>query len=255
MRISQQNTTNPLHIKRIGRHQIDLMVNRDNAGLPISFTVDSLALEDLRLPGDSRIKLFAYTKTKEQSVDLGTIDEPQTGKTYPLEVDTGSPVVFRIIVRDSGSPKILASCEGLKAITSTDPGGRQHLLPVEPSDKLGEKLWELRVLGDEEPVIFVNNDPDINMLSRLKGDRVFQALILPQAFELVLLHLVANPGDDDGWQAKWKTYLSARDIEIPDDPEPEARAEWAREASHLFAKEHSLLSHARTQIVEGSHDA
>ena len=87
---------------------------------------------------------------------------------------------------------------------------------MEPSDKLGEKLWELRVLGDEEPVIFVTNDPDINMLGRLKGDRVFQALILPQAFELVLLHLVDNSGDDDGWQAKWKTYLSARDIEIPE---------------------------------------
>jgi hypothetical protein len=144
----------------------------------------------------------------------------------------------------------------LRAAVEANEGGRQHLLPVEPSGDLGEKLWELRFDGDSEPVLYVSDDVEVGMLARIRGNPLLQALILPQAVELVLRQLADSPGDedDDGWKGRWTAYLSARGIEVPDDrTEADVCAQWARDASHAFAREHRFLTMARAHLVEDGH--
>lgn len=257
MSFSQTNTTNPLEIKKIARHQIELIVNRDTSGRAKTFVVNNLALEDLQLPDNGRIKLFAYSKRSEQSVDLGMVNKRQLGVAHPFTIDIDNPFHFRLIICAPDHPNILAACEGLRATEETDEAGRQPLLPVEPSDTMGERLWELRLEGDGDPVLFVNNDPDISMLARLRGDPLFQALILPQAVEQVLLQLSQNSGEDgeESWRARWSTYLTARGVEPPEDPDDDdACLTWARTEAQRFANEHKLLTHARTTILEASDD-
>ncbi len=256
MTFSQMNTTNPLHIKKIARHQIDLVVNRSADGHARSFVVNSLNLDDHKLPERARIKLFAYSKRREQSVELGTITSPQYGVAHPFTIDSRNPFHFRLIVCEADRPNILASCEGLRATEETDEAGRQHLLPVEPSDNLQEKLWEIRFDGDGDPVLYVNSDTQIGMLARMRGDEIFQALILPQAVEQVLRRLSQHPDDDEGWQGKWNSYLLARGIEHPDDPDDEENcAEWARAVSQKFANENKFLTKTRKKIMETDYDS
>lgn len=257
MSFSQISTTNPLEIKKIARHQIEIVVNRDVAGRAASFVVNSLALDDLQLPLNGRIKLFAYSKTREQRVDLGTVNNRQLGVAQPFMIDTDNPFHFRLIVCEPDDPKILAACEGLRATEEADEAGRLHLLPVEPSDSLEERLWDIRLEGDGDPVLFVNNDPEINMLARLRGDPLFQALILPQAVEQVLLQLCQNIGDDDkeSWHARWIVYLTARGVDLPEDTEDdEACGNWARSEAQRFANNHKLLTHARRRMLEAGDD-
>lgn len=256
MSFSQTNTTNPLHIKRIARHQIGLVVNRDRSGRAVSFVVNYLDLDDHKLPDQGHVKLFAYSSAREQSVDLGTVGSPHFGVSHPFTFDTGRPFHFRLIVCDTDSPNIVASREGLRATEETEESGRDHLLPVEPSDNLEEKLWELRIDGDGEPVLYVNSDEEVGMLARMRGDPIFQALILPQAIEQVLLALVDHLEDDEGWYGKWNAYLSVRGIDGPDNPEDEEScADWARAQAQAFANEHKFLTQARTTIQEGRHDS
>lgn len=255
MTFSQTNTTNPLHIKKIARNQIDLVVNRDGAGRAVSFVVNALTLEELELPPDGRIKVFAYSKSREQVVDLGTVRQPGLGMSHALKIDTGGPFHFRVIVRDAAEPKVIASCEGLRATEETDEAGRQHLLPVEPSDNLEEKLWEVRFDGDGNPVLYVNSDADINMLARMRGDPIFQALILPQAVEQVLLALTQYPDEvGESWQGRWNAYLAARGVEHPEDPgEDEECRDWARAEAQRFAGEHRFRTQARAKLLEGGY--
>lgn len=254
MSFTQTNTTNPLRIKRIARHQIGLVVHRNTAGLAQSFVITSLNFDGLKLPSDARVKLLAYSKTNEQSVDLGTVAKADLGRSVPFSFDTGSPFQFRLIVCDPKGPEILASCEGLRATDETEEAGRQYLLPVEPSDNLEERLWELRVDADSEPVLYVNSDEEIGMIARMRGDPIFQALILPQAIEQVLVYLVDHLEDDEGWHGKWNAYLSARNIDPPDDPEDEdGCAIWARSVAQKFANEHKFLMKARTKVQENNY--
>ncbi|MGE0628555.1 MAG: hypothetical protein AB7O43_12085 [Hyphomicrobiaceae bacterium] len=255
MSFSQTNTTNPLRIKRIARHQMDIVVRRDNKGQAVSFVVNSLDLTANKLPDGGRIKLFAYSRTREQSMELGTVSAPRLGIVQPFSIDSQSPFHFRLIVCDPEGPEILASCEGLRATEESEDSGRQHLLPVEPSYNLEEKLWELRIDGDGEPVLYVNADEAVGMLARMRGDPLFQALILPQAVEVVLLELTEHLEDDEGWHGKWNAYLRSRNIDNPDDPDdPESCAIWARAVAQKFANEHKFLSSVRSKIEESSYD-
>lgn len=255
MNLSQTNTTNPHQIQRIARHQIDLVVNRDAAGHATSFVVNSLALEDLSLPDQGRIKLIVYSSANEQSIDLGMVAAPALGTRQAFSVNTNRPFQFRLIVTEVAGPKIIASCEGFRATEDSEESGRDHLLPVEPSDNLQQKLWELRIEGDGEPVLYVNNDEEVGMLARIRGDALVQALVLPQAFEQVLLALVDHLDDEEGWYGKWNAYLAARGIEGPDHPDdPDNRLNWARSQAQKFANEHNFLNHARSRIQEGSYD-
>jgi hypothetical protein len=256
MSFSQTNTTNPLHIKRIARHEVGLIVHRDTAGRATSFALDRLDLDEHKLPADARIKLMVYTKTREQGLDLNTVAAPRLNTSHSFDIDTGSPFHFRIIVREAGGPKILASCEGLRATEETEEAGRQHLLPVEPSDNLEERLWELRIEDDSEPVLYVNSDEELGMLARMRGDPIFQALILPQAVEQILVELVDHLGDDGGWHGKWNRYLNDRNIDPPENTDEEASCRsWAREVAQRFANENRFLTEVRARLQEIGYDS
>jgi hypothetical protein len=121
---------------------------------------------------------------------------------------------------------------------------------------LEKKLWEIRLDGDGNPVLYVNSDPEVGMLARMRGDPIFQALILPQAVEQVLFHLRQFPGEEEGWKGDWNKYLVVRGIEYPDDPtDDEACAAWARSVAQKFANEHDLLTRLRRALREGHHDS
>lgn len=257
MSFSQTSTTNPLKIAKIARNSIDLVVNRDNRGIARSFVVNELALGRYKLPDDARVKLFAYSKTREQRIDLGTVQSSRLGVQHSFEIDTGGIFHFRLVVCQPNSPNIIAACEGLRPSSETDDAGRQPLLSVDVCNDLGERLWDVVLDGEAEPVLRVTDDPEIGMLAQLRGSPVYQALIIPQAVELVLFHLSQNRSDDgDNWQAKWNRYLSHRGIEFPeDDAEIVDCLTWARSEAQRFATEQKFLSRVRVGQTENAQDA
>lgn len=257
MSIFQTNTTNPLRIQRISKQDIEIAVYRDEEGFAEKFAVNSLALDRYKLEDTCEVKLCAYTRSREQWVSLGKIGQLDLDTRHSFSLERSRPPLFRLIVCESGKPDIIASREGIRANVETDEIGKQYLLPVEPADDLGEKLWEMRIDNDDNPVLYVNNDATIGMLNRIKSDPITFGLVLPQAVEQIAFRLFKDMGTDDegedeeDWKARWRTYLQQRDLEFPNDPDDrEGGEQWAREVAGIFANEHKMASKLRAHIEE-----
>jgi hypothetical protein len=214
----QRHITNPTGIKDIPKGRIAVTGHRDSNGVLEEISIDQLDLTDLDLPHDARVRLVGKARNTEQLFDLGTASKLNLLKNVKLDqIDKSYPLHLRLFVFDPQTNAILASCERL-SIDATSEGTTKSLLPVEPYE-LGEVLWKVKTGGGDRPLLLVNDNPSIGMLQKIKTDPLVQALVLPQAIEIVLRYLVRCSGDDDdedSWQNRWKIFLKRMGAELPD---------------------------------------
>lgn len=231
----QSHTTNPTKIKRIDRSHIDLSV----ADKRESFTVHKIGIETLELPEDFPVWLIARSGFTEERLLLGTagkINLPKTGSLSSL--DPIKPLQFRIIICDPDSKIIVASCEGITARNDTDETGSIPLLPVEQQE-LGERLWRLCADQGVAPVLYVNNDPDLGMVKKLRlgDDPIVRALILPEAIQQALEHVASS--EEDEWRKPWLTFIAELGQPSPDEFEEKDSSEireWAMKVVDVWLK-------------------
>ena len=223
----QSHTTNPTEIKRINRSDVDLSVGDKRE----SFTVHKLEIENLEISKGLPVLAIALSGFTEERLSLGTADKlvlPVTGDLSAL--DPIKPLQFRIIIFDPDTKVIVASCEGITARNDTDEAESVPLLPVE-QQKLGERLWRLCADQGVAPVLYVNDDPDLGMIKRLRlgDDPIVRALILPEAIQQALEHVAVSDSEEE-WRSSWLTFIAELGQPFPDEFEEKDSSEiseWA----------------------------
>jgi hypothetical protein len=225
------HTTNPTSIKPIDQSAIELLIDRNEKGEIDTLSVSRIDFSHLGIPNDSRITLIGKARYTEIGIDLGTIGRPTLiSKASLASIDKRFPFNIRIIVSDPNSKKILASCEHISTY-DVEQGELQSLLPVEPVD-LGERLWLLSTPSGERPILQVSDDLSISMLLKIKNDPLVQSLVLPQAIEEALVHVIrSSEADEDPpeWAERWWRFLDRAGIERPelsDENEQPDYSEW-----------------------------
>jgi hypothetical protein len=230
----QSHTTNPTEIKRINRSDVDLSVGDKRE----SFTVHKLEIQKLEISKDLPVWVIARSGFTEERLSLGTADKlvlPMTGNLSAL--DPIKPLQFRIIIFDPDSKVIVASCEGITARNDTDEAESVPLLPVEQQE-LGERLWRLCADQGVAPVLYVNNDPDLGMVKKLRlgDDPVVRALILPEAIQQALEHVAVS---EEEWRSPWLTFIAELGQPSPDEIEEKDSSEiseWAMTVVDVWLK-------------------
>lgn len=104
--------------------------------------------------------------------------------------------------------RILGSAEGLRPAKGGESPDRQPLLPLRETNNLGQELWRIEVDQRNGPVLCVNNAVP-GLAAQICGLPLFQGLILPHAFRIILQELSAAGDEvgDDLWGDGWRTFL------------------------------------------------
>ncbi len=237
---SEIRRTNPTRLKKIHRQSVEVTIELDpvDAGAT-AFSISRLDLDRYELPEDSDLVAVAYSGHHEMRAEIGTVGKPKIGKKFAFDYDLAGASTFRLLVRKQSSPVLLASCEQIKATRDgEDKTSSQSLLHVS-FDDIGERLWRLQQQGGDRPVLVINNceQPDLKGKLAMK-DPVMRGLIVPQAFEQVLIYLADHWDSDDGedhWVADWKRKLVELDVEDPPSPgEVDNVRRWASDATDSF---------------------
>jgi hypothetical protein len=239
------HASNPTAKKAIPKDGVAIEIIRDANGRPSAFTVAELGLVDLKLPPTALISCVAYSDINEVRHELGTVAASKIPSTFKLEdFESGTPLNFRIFVRDPSDPKILASCEGLrpKLDVESNDSERQPLLYVEYED-LGEQLWQMRLVGGNRPTLVLNDTHSYGVRSKMEArDPVLRALVIPQAIQQALVYYALNdPPDEDlaHWQNQWRYALDeigAEELpEIDDLSEFDQILNWAAVTASKYA--------------------
>jgi hypothetical protein len=228
--------TNPTGIKKIEKEKFDISVEFPKV------TISKLDIEELELPKNSIISLIAQAGYTEQCFQLGTVGKNKIPSSVNLsDIDSAKPLGFRLIIFDAKSCMIQASCERIRARLESDESDTEPLLSVEPV-QLGEKLWSLYADGSEEPVLYVNNDRKLDMLSFFQpgGDPTYRALVIPEALKQSLLHLYKNPDLD--WATKWHKWIESLGQLPIDNVDDDDLNKWAEDCVSAYLQGTPLKS-------------
>jgi hypothetical protein len=240
---SKPYRTNPTGIQIIDRSVLAITVRRNAAAAIESFSVDRLDLAHMELPGAALATIVAYSGFDEMRIDAGTVADLKLPKNVAMNgLDTGG-LIFRAFVTEPSGFKLLASCEGIRAVEE-DGIDRLSLLSVHYED-LGERMWDVKMSGGGWPMLRVNSNAELDLRRYFETyDPFVRGLIVPQAFQQVLVYLVLNPAPDTEprkWQNVWSAFLEARSIEVPEAPQDVTELEdiqkWATNTAARFAHE------------------
>lgn len=231
--------------KRLGQGHVNVLLHTRSTDLEFDLDLD---LSDLRkeksVPGDAAIHVEAYTRTKWERFQFGTVAHPDTGSRRKLSSFTDKDnIQFRVKVVDTDSGRILAMQSQIRPAGKGESRSRS-LLPVEvrPLDNL---VYSVDFPEDSPPVLVLNEKLDSvsdEGIKALANRPIFVALALPQVVREILLRLmVIDPITDDfddtsdceqwqkGWLALARTWNeSPLPGRVEEDPEP--MLQWIDEA-------------------------
>jgi hypothetical protein len=241
----QSHTTNPTSIKRIDQREVDISITY-SGGKRESFTLHKLEFEKDGLPENANLWIVVYAGFTENRVHLGTIKEHKIPFSDKFsQMDNLKPLLFRVIISEPETEKIIASCEGFNARKDTEEEGSAPILPVEQDD-LGERLWILQAGEEEQPVLIVNSDPELMMINKLEkdADPYYRALIIPEAINQALEHVARTETDAD-WRKAWVSFVVKLGKQSPDDLQsdiPNEISEWATDVVDAWLKTYPVRS-------------
>jgi hypothetical protein len=178
---------------------------------------------------------------------LGTVRTPKIPCTDNLfQLDSLKPLLFRIFVCEPETQKIIGSCEGLVARNDTEEEGSIPLLPVEQHD-LGERLWVLETGDGDQPVLKVNNEPELMMFNKLSkdADPHYRALIIPEALNQALVYVFDSHTEAE-WKKSWIDFIIKLGKKHPDDVDENNQnevKEWASSVVDVWLKTNPMKSH------------
>jgi len=214
----RQNRFNFTGRQRILREHVKLGLNKKAQCCEIEVQVLDLSSYSVyptaELVLETRVGRQGYNR-----VSLGTVREHTTSATLPLAEYETAVATFAIKVVGTGDNdrgKLLAIAEHL-SLESDDEV--RSLLPVLPSDDLGQVLWRLEIQEDNGPELQINyRCGDWQGLARSPD---FQVKVFPQiAKEILVWVALSSEVDEDPnsvlgkWRALFEAYgANFREIE------------------------------------------
>lgn len=210
----------------------------------------ALDLSDCGLPESARVFIEAYRQTARFRFPFGTVGNvrpPGNTDLYGLETPEG--VLFRVMAVDDDG-KILARADRIRP-DNENPATRGSLLPVRPSDQLGERIYRLD-LGGDEPILEVNSGFD-DWLALVQSAQ-FSALVFPALIGEILTYILAveryrDDGDMDDWRSQWLLFARRQLGAGPlppasedDGDDAQALLDWIEQAVGGFCAKHHAAS-------------
>ncbi|WP_417214985.1 hypothetical protein [Alcanivorax sp.] len=220
-----QRTFNYTNRHRIDQSEAKFKLIEESGRIP-SFEV-SFSLEDKGYPIDARLYVEAYYKETRQRFDFGTWSMQSQPSSLKLsEIDLSGRPLFRILIVDESNEHslILASGNNFRGIgdDEEDPESRHGLLPVKalPLDGI---VWRIDLEGETPELLVNSNIPFI--MDRMRGDVLFQGLILPTAFRQIIDYLFFDSSldPDSNIMKRWEDSVYEFTDHIP--PSEESREE------------------------------
>ena len=251
MATSYLKPTSPRGIIKIPNNNIDLSVIRNNqTGIPEKIHFFGLDIDDLKgskkIRSDAKIILEIFNDVDLNRFELGKISAPNPLKDEPISLKgTKSSIYFSIFVVED--IHVRASNENIKIRDDFRDSSRLGLITFEPDNEMGELTWHLDpVDGSREPIIKVNNDPEIGILQELNsGNPTYRGLIVMNAIEQYLR--ILSKSADEEWTKNWKLYLSEKGVE--DCPEEESEIDlWIQGALKIISDDLSLFTKMKNHM-------
>lgn len=203
--------------KKIRREQFSITLIRKNDAV-VLFYLDRLDLDDLGLPGDTKIYVEAYYRTELKRFEFGTVANrvnPQstnlTDMAYPENLK------FRILVVNPLDGKILAQAD---RIAPEEPSPKS-ILPVQFND-LGNEVWCIEYEGDEgAPILCINNKiPNIQNIAKQDAQffvHVYPAVVREIMTRMVFLEEVTSATEPAvEWHANWLKFSRTMGVVSPE---------------------------------------
>ncbi len=220
--------------KRITRDRIRIEARSpDSGGLDLRLRLDLDGFGDV----GSTVVVEAY---RQASTERLVLSSPAASIDEVWHLDTfgdGAGVGLRVKVVDREG-LILASADRLRPDFPESDAG-DSLLPVRPSDDLGELTHRLDLSGDE-PILAVNSG--IGDWRALVGSPAFQTLAFPSVLREIARWALRS--DLDGGDAidGWRLYLEDLNGQLPDGADPDESDAWIDEAVDVFGRRHALVT-------------
>lgn len=250
---SRSHVTNPTKVIHLPAAVVELALHPDD-----TFTAIFSGLGDYVADHEARVSIAVGAGGTSRTYDFGTVG----GVVAPADrsfagLDGDKPRVYRLLVWDEATKRVIASNERLRARDATTPAEREPLLPVRPTD-LGQLVWKLGLHPDVHPELLVNSRIP-KLKQRLLTKPELRGSIVPEATRQCLMHVFDSRDFDEAdagaWQSKWLRFadgLAARPLEWDSDElDREDARKWADEVVTALSREHGF---ARLLLAEWSEE-
>lgn len=238
---------------KIRREDVDIIVN-DNGPRRSDFRA-TLNLTGYSLPDTANIFVEAYAPSVCQRFSFGEIGNFRAPERLVLsEFDSAASIKFRVkvIASSNGNKHILAEADQLSSNSGEDGDSVRPLLPVDRSNDLGDEVFRLDGLNENDsPVLLIN--ASIADWKSVSTSRLFVALAFPSIIRQILTVVLLRDGhtdmdDTEDWRSLWLRFAHSFPSvsEIPDPSNELAVEDWIETAVRAFAQFHDLLSHFQT---------
>ncbi len=253
MATSRSHVTNPTKVVRLPATVVELALHVDE-----SFTATFSGLSDYVADHQSRVWISVGAGGTSRSYDFGTVGHITAPSDLSFDgLDGDKPRVYRLLVWDPSTKRVIASNERLRARDATTPADREPLLPVRPTD-LGQLVWKLGLHPDVQPELLVNKRVP-KLKQRLLTKPELRGSIVPEATRQCLMHVFDSRDFDEtdagAWQSKWLRFadgLASRPPEWDgDELDREEARKWADEVVAALSREHGF---ARLLVAEWSEE-
>jgi hypothetical protein len=215
----RQNRFNFTNRQRILLSHVELAIQGGESGTEV--VLSKLELESYSLPPSAEVVLEARIGRRDyQRLSLGTVRSHELRKMLDLEPYEVSGATFTLKVvgtESSDRGRLLAVADNLSPSADKE---LRSLLPISPSEELGQCLWQLVISEDTGPELLINSDcGDWQGLAR-KPD--FQSLVFPKIISEIAkwLVLTSEVDEPEGSPAgKWRRLLETYGANLQEAPE------------------------------------
>ena len=227
--------------QKISRADVLITVYGESGG-PISFTISKLDLKRYNLPENARVFVEAYRRMSYMRFECGSVGENSISDEFRLTIfNSPEGIKFRIKVTDveMQQGQLLAELSGLVDLR------RESLLPVEPSNMLGQEIYQLE-FNDDELTLLVNEG--CGDWQNTVTEPVFVSLVYPNLVRMILgklaqLESTSGLDEEGSWMAQWHSLGSQLAGEpMPLEDGEEYRMLWVDQAVEEFCKQHEVFS-------------
>lgn len=229
--------SNPTGLIELGKSQVN--VELSELGSNKLFALTRIDLGNHSVPPDSQVVCVAKAGRSAQRFELGRFDAWDKSPKPLTELDASEAPSFRVLIRDSKSPKLLASAENVRL---RNPGQSESLIPIE-SVELGQLGWRMR-MDEEGPVLEVNKLLYPNP-GAAEQDALFVGFVLPEALRQVCRAILEDPeglDDSTSWRSAWSAWLIKIGMSVPPPAHGSAVDTWLEEVVERFCNGHMFCT-------------
>lgn len=240
--------SNPTGLVDIEKSRVTIVV--DDAGKALMFSLVRLDLSDLSLPSPLNVVVIARRGNAEERLELGSAQDWDKGFRTLTEMGDDGTWVFRVLLIQPGSAKLVAAAENVRP---DGQGDSNSFIGLEPAE-LGERPWLVEIQElDGRAVIRFNRDI-YHSAGEAESDKFFMGMVLPEAIRRLSEWVARDASvlEEQAWEP-FKTWLTLHGItDEPDDASEELQREWCDEVVEAFCDRFEFASQLKDLRMKGT---